>query len=98
MADSLPLTEDEIDDILYCARANELEELRECVNITTKRFDTEPWKVISEAVDPNTGNCALHYAAANGLLGMPYLHSIQTKKKEELGCTLFSCLHFGLFR
>jgi hypothetical protein len=67
---SLPsLTEDEIDDILYCARANELDELRNCVDAVTKRLGTQPAVVIGEAVDTYSGNCALHYAAANGLLG-----------------------------
>jgi hypothetical protein len=70
MTDSLPLTEDEIDDILYCARANELAELRNYIDSVAKRLEVEPSRVVTAAVDPYTGNCALHYAAANGLTGM----------------------------
>jgi hypothetical protein len=69
MAAPLPLTEDEIDDILYCARANELQELRECIDAVAKRCGALQGVIITEAVDSYTGNCALHYAAANGLLG-----------------------------
>ena len=67
---STKLTEDEIDDILYCARANELDELRDC--LSTLNAKSSPAQVLVEAVDVNTGNNALHYAGANGHLGTPY--------------------------
>lgn len=64
------LTEDEIDDILYCARANEISELQECISeISTKYDGLDKSKVVAEAVDADSGNNALHFAGANGLLG-----------------------------
>ncbi|KAF2436736.1 ankyrin [Tothia fuscella] len=65
---STHLSEDEIDDILYCARANELQELRECVDAASRKYGTEGARVVVEVVDAESGNNALHFAGANGLL------------------------------
>lgn len=67
------LTEDEIDDILYCARANELEELRQYLTTTSTESPPQPQStadILLSAVDIVTGNSGLHYAAANNLLEM----------------------------
>ena len=66
-----PLSEDEIDDILYFARTNDLEQLRETlVDIRSRRSEASDADVFRMAVDPGSGNTALHLAAANGHVGM----------------------------
>ena len=52
----------EIEDFLYFVRFDEMEELKEYLS---KRPD---WSV--NVADPNSGNTALHYSAANGLVEM----------------------------
>jgi hypothetical protein len=64
------LSEDEIDDILYCSRANELEELKPYLSSLSTKYSTEsPARILEAAVDSETGNNTLHYASANGHLG-----------------------------
>jgi hypothetical protein len=60
------ITEEETDDVLYCARANEIEELKNFVPTLFPKYGTQPAWIISQAVDAETGNTALHYASANG--------------------------------
>lgn len=67
------LSEEEIDDILYCARQNELEELKG-VLLLPKNQDHA--SILSQVVDPHTGNSALHYACGNGHLGTEKHHHI----------------------
>jgi hypothetical protein len=63
------MSEDEIDDVLYCARANEIEELKKFIPSLFPKYGTQPAWILSQAVDAGTGNSALHYASANGHLG-----------------------------
>jgi hypothetical protein len=64
------MTEDEIDDVLYCARANEIEELKSFIPTLFPKYGTQPAWILSQAADADTGNSALHYASANGHLGL----------------------------
>lgn len=66
---AIPLTEDEIDDIVYVARANELPELIPYLDSLTAKYNTPKDSIISSAIDAESGNTALHYASANGHLG-----------------------------
>ncbi|PWN39706.1 hypothetical protein IE81DRAFT_326264 [Ceraceosorus guamensis] len=73
------LTEDEVDEILYCARIGDIEELRAAIGQSTLTHQTseaspgqntrlsgkEALDVLQRAVTEE-GNSALHYAAANG--------------------------------
>ena len=61
------LEEDEIDDILYYARTNPLAELKELLDSLSPRGS--PSAILVHAVDPSTGNTALHMSAANGHIG-----------------------------
>jgi ankyrin repeat protein len=64
------LTEEEIDDILYCSRANELEELKPYISSLDTKYSTESAaSILLTAVDAETGNNAAHYACGNGHLG-----------------------------
>jgi hypothetical protein len=56
-------TADTIDDILYCARYGELDELKDA------NFPAEYFKAADES-----GNTALHMACANGHLGKRHIH------------------------
>jgi hypothetical protein len=68
------LTEEEIDDILYCSRANDLEELKPFISSLDEKYTTaSAASIILAAVDPETGNNAAHYAAGNGHLGIFYI-------------------------
>lgn len=64
------LTEEEIDDVLYCSRVNDLEELKPLISSLHAKCTSEsPASIILAAVDAETGNNAAHYACGNGHLG-----------------------------
>ncbi|EKG19059.1 hypothetical protein MPH_03749 [Macrophomina phaseolina MS6] len=61
------LSEDELDDLLYLARANETQDLPQYLQqLSQTHAPSSPADVLVAAVDPASGNSALHYAAANG--------------------------------
>lgn len=65
------LTDEEIADVLYYARANDLEELKPFISILDTKYTTEsPASIILAAVDTETGNNAAHYACGNGHPGI----------------------------
>ncbi|KAF1986552.1 ankyrin [Aulographum hederae CBS 113979] len=66
MSQPVQLSEDDIDDILYFARANEVADLEECVKSLAGKLGVSEKEIVEKAVDPVTGNTPLHYAAANG--------------------------------
>lgn len=63
------LTADEIDDVLYFTRVNEVEDLKAIIAELAPKYGCEQRDVVEAAVDPENGNSALHYCAANGLSG-----------------------------
>jgi len=65
----LSLTEDEIDDLLYYSRANEIQEFEaQLRHLSGKYSVSQPYTILEAAVDPDNGNTTLHYACANGHL------------------------------
>ncbi|OCL09483.1 ankyrin [Glonium stellatum] len=60
------LTEEEIDDILYLSRVNECSELSDYLTSLSAKYNCGKRVLFEAAVDPESGNSALHYAAANG--------------------------------
>jgi hypothetical protein len=60
------LSEDEIDDLLYFARAGELVDLKEILEGLAKGNEIE---VLERAVEVESGNSVVHMAAANGHVG-----------------------------
>jgi hypothetical protein len=83
------LTEEEIDDIIYCSRANELEELKPYISSLSTKYTTESAaSILLAAVDAETGNNAAHYACGNGHLGR--FHSPKKVRRERL--TLNACV------
>ncbi|KAF2403095.1 ankyrin, partial [Trichodelitschia bisporula] len=63
---SLPLTEDDTSEILYCARAGEATDLAAYLAALAAQHGSTPGVVLLAATDPETGNTPLHYACANG--------------------------------
>lgn len=64
-----PLTEDEIEDFLYFARLNELEDLKVQVLQSSRQHNCSDADILKAAADEESGNTALHYSSANGHLG-----------------------------
>jgi hypothetical protein len=81
------ITEDETDDVLYCARTNEIEELKNFIPTLFPKYGTQPAWILSQAVDAETGNTALHYAGANGHEGntriIPFSTSVLTAIQQK---------------
>lgn len=63
------LTEDEIDDLIYFARANEKDDLIETIKAIAERENAAPAEVVAAAQDEGKSTC-LHMSAGNGHLGM----------------------------
>ena len=68
----MALKEEQIDDILFYARAGELEELRICIQELSQATSTAELDIIAASVEEQSQNTALHMAAANGQLGTEF--------------------------
>jgi len=79
------LAEDEIDDLLYFARANEAQDLDAAISDLAQKYDCQPAFIIEEAVDPETSNTIIHYCSANGFLVIlqKLLEVLKTSGNEE---------------
>lgn len=62
----LSLSEDTIDDLIYLARANELDDLKESLSNLSTTHSCPASAILAAAIDSSSGNTLLHYAAANG--------------------------------
>lgn len=67
------LSEDDIDDIIYAARAGEVAELEESLATLSVREGVSPAEIISAARDEGKSTC-LHMATGNGNIGT-YTHT-----------------------
>lgn len=67
------LTEDEIDDLIYFARAGEKGDLAETLKSLAERENVTPAEVVAAAQDDAKSTC-LHMATGNGHLGMSTPH------------------------
>lgn len=63
------LSEDEIDDLIYFARAGELADLNETLSSLASREGVSPAEILTAAKDEGKSTC-LHMATGNGHLGM----------------------------
>ncbi len=68
------LSEDDIDDLLYSARAGDLEDLRTTLTQLAKTTNAPQLEILTAAVDSSSGNGVLHMASANGHTGTSVLH------------------------
>ena len=71
------LNEEEIDDLIYLARVNELGEFKEELEKLTTREKCDVADIVRVAKDEQSGNGVLHMAAANGHVGMFSLESLR---------------------
>lgn len=62
------LSEDDIDDLIYFARAGEVADLNETLSTLSTREGVSPAEIISAARDEGKSTC-LHMATGNGNLG-----------------------------
>ena len=68
--EALSLTPDEIDDLLYFTRVNEVQGLQDGIQELSERYNSPRRNVLLAAVDPETGNTILHYCSANGFVDL----------------------------
>lgn len=62
---------DEIDDILYLTRTNDSAELLPYLAQLSQQHSVPSCAILEACVDQDSGNTAIHYAAANGSTGTP---------------------------
>ena len=60
------LSVDEIDDLLYFTRVNEVEDLNQTIAELSQKYNCSERDVFASAADPESGNTILHYSSANG--------------------------------
>lgn len=72
---AIPLTPDSIDDLIYDARAGDLDALKSDIATLSTQHACPEAAVVASAVDTEdeseggTGCCLLHFPAANGNVG-----------------------------
>lgn len=66
---SRKITEDEVEDLIYSARSEDLDGLKHLLNNLCKELGQSEAEVLLQAVDPYTQSTPLHMACANGFLG-----------------------------
>lgn len=71
------LSEDDIDDLIYFARAGEVADLNESLATLSSRENVSPAEVIIAARDEGKSTC-LHMATGNGNLGTQHSTSSST--------------------
>ncbi|KAL8852437.1 MAG: hypothetical protein Q9221_002667 [Calogaya cf. arnoldii] len=64
----LTISADEIDDLLYLARTNDVHDLKAGIEAIARTQQTSSENVILATIDPDNGNGLLHMASANGCL------------------------------
>jgi putative heme iron utilization protein len=82
MSTSVPiaLSAEAIDDLIYDARAGDLEALNEDVANLASQHNCNESQIIASAIDlaeqseGGSGSCVLHFPAANGNIGMFMSH------------------------
>lgn len=79
-----PLVFDEIDDLLYFTRANETQELQQCLHELAQKHQCQSKAVLEAAIDPETGNTVLHFCSANGLTDLLALLLAQLNGEDRM--------------
>src|SRR6187402_3547089 len=78
------LSEDEIDDLIYFARAGETADIEESLSALATRENVAAAEILSAARDGGKSSC-LHMAAGNGHLGMPFI----LNRRDFIDCGLY---------
>ncbi|POS72872.1 hypothetical protein DHEL01_v208736 [Diaporthe helianthi] len=90
------LSEDDIDDIIYFARAGEITDLEETLSSLSTREGVSPAEIISAARDEGKSTC-LHMATGNGNIEIvkTILSHFTTRPKQEKQALLDAQNEFG---
>ena len=78
------LTLDEIDDLLYFTRVNEIEDLQQSILELTQKYGCAPKDVILSGIDPESGDTLLHYCSANGFVDLLKALLLQLTVQSEV--------------
>ncbi|KAK5116125.1 hypothetical protein LTR62_008451 [Meristemomyces frigidus] len=79
------LTADEIDDVLYFTRGNEVEELKQTLSELLQKHSCSAKDVLEASVHSETGNTVLHFCSANGFVDLLKDVLNQLKPSEQEG-------------
>ena len=80
----LNLDEDDIDDLLYLARTNDVKDLQASIGKLPQSHNVSSEDIITSIIDPVNGNSLLHMASANGCIGSTPFH-VSARQRERLG-------------
>lgn len=97
---SLPvaLSTESIDDLIYDARAGDLEALNADIAALATQHNAPEWQIVASAIDleaeseGGTGSCVLHFPSANGNSGK-YLHYIVFNYLRQRVLTILEILN-----
>lgn len=70
------LSADEVDDVLYLARANEAEELKGLLSELAEKYKMSQGEILESCVDKESANTAIHLLSANGHNGTDVFSSV----------------------
>lgn len=79
---TVALTDDNVDDILYLGRADEVADLTSTVAEIATGQGVSPHAVLVGAVDSASGNTVAHYAAANGHRGLSFFFELGERERR----------------
>jgi hypothetical protein len=81
-ATRIPLSDDEVDDILYLTRTNESAELQQYLTQLSQQHNCSIASLLESAIDEDNANTPFHYCAANGYAGKT-LHPNPTRGRKQ---------------
>ncbi|KAF2448643.1 ankyrin [Karstenula rhodostoma CBS 690.94] len=88
------MNEDIVDEILYLARANEVDELSTYLTDVSAQTKQSKAELVAAAADPYSKNTALHFAAANGHVDtVKLLFSLETGKASAPASGLINAVN-----
>jgi hypothetical protein len=86
-ATRIPLSDDEVDDILYLTRTNESVELQQYLSQLSQQHNCSIASLLESTIDEDNANTPFHYCAANGYAGKT-LHPKPCRRETRLTCYL----------
>jgi hypothetical protein len=80
-APRVPLSDDEVDDILYLTRTNESAELQQYLLQLSQQHNCSIASLLESTIDEDNANTPFHYCAANGYAGK--LHHCNNRRETR---------------
>ncbi|KAL8740218.1 MAG: hypothetical protein Q9190_007058 [Brigantiaea leucoxantha] len=78
----LNLDEDDIDDLLYLARTNDVKDLQASIGKLPQSHNVSSEDIITSIIDPVNGNSLLHMASANGCIAVLHFLLLSSPESE----------------